>query len=181
MSWFPGKNARHIDLDRSNTEKIELEHSAARLFMRWYEFISGRKIRHIWHNRPRKPDVSCRLEGQRLDLEIAHLYGSSQDAMRLLGRHVNLQTRKRLLEQHKFIDVDERLIDALNRILLNKSHKTYHSQCVWLIIRNTHKAWDANRIRSLQNRILIPHVHPFEQIWMVADYQGKTGIVRLDS
>jgi hypothetical protein len=31
----------------------------------------------------------------------------------------------------------------------------------------------------LQHQITVPNIHPFEQIWIVADWQGKSGIVQL--
>ncbi len=56
--------------------------------MRLYQHKFGVKMQHIWHNEPAKPDVSCYLEQQRLDLEIAHLYGSEAEAMKILGREL---------------------------------------------------------------------------------------------
>ena len=80
-----------------NEEKIKLEHEAARLFMRLYEQRFGITMRHIWHNEPARPDVSCYYDNQRLDLEIAHLYGSEAEAMQILGRSLSLQTHQELL------------------------------------------------------------------------------------
>jgi len=165
--------------ESSSAEKIHLEHEAAKLFMRQYEKRTGHEIRHIWHNQPMRPDVSCVLEGQRLDLEIAHLYGSEQEAMKILKRALTEKTRAELQAQANFSDVDQRLLNALNRILLNKAQKRYKSKQVWLVIRNAHPAWTAKKITALQHRIQVPFEHPFEQIWMVADMQGKSGIVQL--
>ncbi|WP_340677942.1 hypothetical protein [Paraglaciecola sp.] len=133
-------SARLQEFDNSEQEKIALEHQAAKLFMHWYEHDTGKHIRHLWHNRPNKPDVSCRLEGQRLDLEIAHLYGSEQEAMALLGRALNELTRLELRELVSTSESDKRLLFALNRILANKSLKHYKSARVWLVIRNAHPA-----------------------------------------
>lgn len=163
----------------SENEKVFLEHEAAKLFMRWYEHDTGKHIRHLWHNRPTKPDASCQLEGQRLDLEIAHLYGSEQEAMQILGRELTSATRKELRALKLTSEPNKRLLNALNRILLNKSSKQYKSKKVWLVIRNAHPAWSKTQIKALQDRIDIPPSHPFEQIWIVGDMQGKTGIVRL--
>lgn len=162
----------------STEEKVELEHQAAKLFMRHYEQLTGQKIRHIWHNQPRKPDVSCRLKGERLDLEIAHLYGSEEEAMLILGRHLSDQTRQALHELQT-VSSDVRLLNALNRILRQKAIKRYQSGRVWLVIRNAHPAWSHNQIIALQHHIDVPQQHPFEQIWMVADWQGQSGIVQL--
>lgn len=163
----------------SEHEKIDLEHQAAKLFMRWYERNTGQEIRHIWHNRPIKPDVSCQFEGGRLDLEVAHLYGSEQEAMQILGRELSDVTLAALRALENVADPHARLLKALNRILENKSHKQYKTQRVWLVIRNAHPAWGADEIKALQHHIDVPANHPFEQIWMVGDFEGRSGIVQL--
>lgn len=166
-------------LKNSENEKIILEHQAAKLFMRWYELETGKAIRHLWHNRPTKPDVSCRFEGARLDLEVAHLYGSEQEAMQILNRELSDKTREELQILERDTEPESRLLAALNRILLNKSFKHYKTKRVWLIIRNAHPAWDKMQIQALQHCITVPAIHPFEQIWIVGDWEGKSGIVQL--
>ncbi|PKG99240.1 hypothetical protein [Paraglaciecola sp. MB-3u-78] len=167
------------ELNNSEHEKIVLEHQAAKLFMRWYEHDTGNPIRHLWHNRPAKPDVSCRFEGDRLDLEVAHLYGSEQEAMQILKRELSDQTRQELQALEKNTMPHGRLLTALNRILFNKSFKRYKTKRVWLVIRNAHPAWGKDQILALQHCISIPSTHPFEQIWIVGDWDGKSGIVQL--
>ncbi|CAM3518948.1 hypothetical protein [Parendozoicomonas haliclonae] len=163
----------------SEQEKVELEHEAAKLFMRWYEQQTGQKIRHIWHNQPRKPDVSCLLNDERLDIEIAHIYGSELEAMKLLGRHLDEKTRYELRLLEHVTDPHQRLVSALNRILNNKAGKTYTSNRVWLVLRNVNPGWSRDDIAGLQGEITVPARHPFEQIWIVGDKDGKTGIVQL--
>ena len=162
----------------SSEEKLALEHQAAKIFMRCYEKQAGQEIRHIWHNQPRKPDVSCKLEGEQLDLEIAHLYGSELEAMTILNRKISERT---LLEiQHQALeDIDQRLLCALQQILSNKATKYYESERVWLVIRNAHPDWSAAIISDQSNQLVIPDGHPFEQIWIIGDMEGKSGIVRL--
>lgn len=159
-------------------EKIKLEHEAARLFMRRWERHQGVPIRHIWHNRPDKPDVSCFLDGERLDLEIAHLYGTEAEAMAILGRNLSVTTQLELAELARS-DADTRLLQALNRILAIKAVKTYNSRRVWLVIRNANPHWSRPDIEALEHRIEVPGGHPFEQIWLVADMRADSGIVRL--
>jgi hypothetical protein len=165
-------------MSRAETEKIELEHDAAKLFMRWYEKQFHEHIRHIWHNQPAKPDVSCYLNGNRLDLEIAHLYGSEQEAMHLLGRSLDLKTKNELQALAKK-EPDDRLLSSLNRILASKALKHYRTERVWLVIRNAHPAWTVREIVALQHLIEVPENHPFEQIWIVGDMLGSSGIFRL--
>lgn len=159
-------------------EKIALEHDAARLFMRAWEGHTGVPIRHIWHNRPDKPDVSCFLDGERLDLEIAHLYGTEAEAMAILGRDLTPTTHQALAELERS-DTDIRLLRALNRILAAKALKTYTSNRVWLVIRNANPAWSRAEVEPLQHKIQVPDGHPFEQVWMVADMRADSGIVQL--
>ena len=161
----------------SEAEKVRLEHDAAKLFMRWYERNTGRQIRHIWHNTPIRPDTSCMLDGEKLDLEIAHLYGSEAEAMAILGRELSDKTRLEL--QQLDHAVDDRLLTALNKILQNKAQKHYASDRVWLVIRNAHPSWKRQDIKALEHKITVPDLHPFEKIWLVADFNGESGIVRL--
>lgn len=163
----------------SINEKLELEHQAAKYFMRCYEHDTGLSIRHLWHNRPNKPDVSCLLAGHRLDLEIAHLYGSEQEAMQILGRELSEKTRQELHDLETNTQTDQRLLKALNCILINKSHKQYKTNKVWLVIRNAHPAWDSKQIKDLLQCIDVPKHHPFEQIWLIGDWAAKSGIVQL--
>lgn len=163
----------------SERDKKNLEHEAARLFMRAYEKTFGHEIRHIWHNKPRKPDTSCLLEDEHLDLEIAHLYGSEAEAMVLLGKDLPERSKLDLHLLEESTDTNDRLLAALNLILENKSTKHYRSNRVWLVIRNTHPDWNAEVIKSMAPNIVIPTVHPFEQIWMVADMKGESGVLCL--
>ena len=156
-------------------EKVRLEHEAARLFMRLYQRRFGVSMRHIWHNEPAKPDVSCYLEQQRLDLEIAHLYGSEAEAMQLLGRELSPQTRDALAALQQ-IPVQERMLAALDRLIRQKAHKRYDSERVWLVIRNTHPTWHAQQLQGFRQQMTLPKAQPFEQIWLVADYRGEFGI-----
>jgi hypothetical protein len=159
-------------------EKIELEHQAARIFMRLYQHKFGIKMQHIWHNQPAKPDVSCYLEQQRLDLEIAHLYGSEAEAMKILGRELKGGTLDALQSLTQF-PVAERLLQALDRLIQNKAQKSYDSEKVWLVIRNAHPDWHAQELEQTPQLLQIPAQHPFEQIWLVADMTGQTGLVPL--
>lgn len=163
----------------SEEEKLKLEHDAAKLFMRQYEKSTGHHIRHIWHNQPKRPDVSCMLDGKRLDLEIAHLYGSSQEAVDILKQGITTNTKHELELQETIADTNERLIGALNAILKNKASKIYDSERVWLVIRNAHPTWNCQSALVAMDKIKIPSGYQFEQIWLVGDFKGESGIVRM--
>lgn len=162
----------------SSDEKLLLEHQAARYFMRAYQRRYAVKMQHIWHNKPMKPDVSCYLGGQRLDLEIAHLYGSELEAMHFLGRALSSETQEelRLLQQAPSA---ERLLLALARLIQSKARKSYDSQRVWLIIRNTNQSWQVGELIATLGLVHVPKGHPFEQIWLVPDLGAKMGLIRL--
>lgn len=165
-------------LSDSQREKLKLEHEAARLFMRLYEGCFQVPIRHIWHNEPKKPDVSCYLGPDQLDLEIAHLYGSEAEAMLLLGRDLGEHTWQYLRELN-LAQPDERLLTALNRLLASKAQKDYHSERVWLVIRNMNPLWTRDDFLRQLPQIHLPDGHAFEQVWLVADFRGETGLVRI--
>lgn len=82
----------------SDEEKRQLEHDAAKLFLRCYEQQQGIHMRNIWHNEPNKPDVSCYQENEQLDIEIAHLYASETEAMAVLGRPLSMQMQRDLAD-----------------------------------------------------------------------------------
>ena len=151
----------------SEEEKIRLEHEAAKLFMHRYEKQFGVPMRHIWHNEPRKPDVSCYLNGERLDLEIAHLYGSTEEAKQLLGRDLSPQTQKELDHLRKTAPA-HRMLEALSRVLQNKSQKCYESQKVWLVIRNLNPHWHTSEFANHLHLIQRPQQHPFQQMWLLS-------------
>ncbi|WP_404415932.1 hypothetical protein [Marinospirillum sp.] len=165
-------------LSDSEKEKIRLEHEAARLFMRLYESCYQVPIRHIWHNEPTKPDVSCYLNKEKLDLEIAHLYGSEVEAMLVLGRNLGEATL-RYLNELAATPPHERLLTALNRLLANKAEKNYHSEKVWLVIRNANPLWRKENFVQRMDAIHLPENHPFEEVWVVADFSGESGLVRI--
>lgn len=159
-------------------EKVDLEHQAARVFMRAWERKHDVPLRHIWHNKPNKPDVSCHLNGERLDLEIAHLYGSEVEAMAILGRELSATTHQALLDLMQE-DVHLRLLHALNRILFVKAQKHYKTRRVWLVIRNANPLWQNDDMLALRHHFTVPEDHPFEQIWMVTNLSNNSDILQL--
>ncbi|MCC5796821.1 MAG: hypothetical protein JJU48_05800 [Methylophaga sp.] len=165
-------------MNRNMQEKIELEHEAAKLFMRLFEKQTGIHMRHIWHNEPQQPDVSCYFDHQRLDIEIAHIYGSEEEARLILGKSASLRTLE-VLHELMNIPAEQRLLSALNAILESKSHKRYHSERVWLVLRNANPLWTRQEIEVNRHLVSIPEAHPFEQIWVVGDMRGESGIVQL--
>jgi len=172
-------------LNRSETVKRQLERDAARLFMRQYELEFATPMRDIWHNEPSKPDISCHLDGQSLDLEIAHLYASVSEA-KLLTREISEQVSPdddlkpsdkeleltRYLSELMAIDSRQRLNTALGHILQRKAEKHYDSERVWLVIRNASPIWQAKDFNACIP-LLSLQTNPFEEIWLLPDFNGQ--------
>nr|WP_243750688.1 hypothetical protein [Thiomicrorhabdus marina] len=150
--------------------------------MHRYERQFAVPMRHIWHNSPRKPDVSCYLDGKQLDLEIAHLYGSEEEAKQVLGRSLSARTKKALQHLQK-TPPTHRLLEALNQVLLSKSKKCYDSKKVWLVIRNLNPHWQTAEFAQHSHLIAQIDHHPFEQIWLLSnhDHGLECNILRLDA
>lgn len=165
-------------VNASEKEKIALEHQAAKLFLRLYEKQFNLPMRHIWHNQPSKPDVSCYQNDEKLDIEIAHLYGSEKEAMAILGRDLSNETKENL-SALLLEPIETRLTKALQRILANKALKHYDSNRVWLVIRNANPFWHNRDIQALQHHFTMPSPHPFEQVWIIGDMNGNSGLTQL--
>ena len=71
------------------------------------------------------------------------------------------------------------LLQALDKLISNKAQKSYDSEKVWLVIRNAHPDWHAEELEQTPHLLQIPPKHPFEQIWLIGDMQGQSGILAL--
>lgn len=179
-------------LNRSKSLKRKIERDAARYFLRWFESLYQIPMRNIWHNEPSKPDISCHLDGEPLDLEIAHLYASASEA-KILTQEIILQTQgteaavnasdKELELLNYLADLVEmdsklRLETALTRLLTNKAKKTYDSPRVWLVIRNASPLWKSKEFERCIEGFNMPK-NPFEQIWLLPEFDGSEPPIRI--
>jgi hypothetical protein len=179
-------------LNRSESLKRKIERDAARYFLRWFESLYQIPMRNIWHNEPSKPDISCHLDGEPLDLEIAHLYASASEA-KILTQEIILQTQgteaavnandKELELLNYLADLVEmdsklRLETALTRLLTNKAEKTYDSPRVWLVIRNASPLWKSKEFEQCIEGFNMPK-NPFEQIWLLPEFDGSEPPIRI--
>lgn len=166
-------------MNHADNEKRKLEEQASRIFCQWYARHYHCNMRFSHSNSPAKPDTTCLLDGHPIDIEIAHLYGSQQEAMQILGKELDQTTLDELDQMNQSSDPHQRLLNALNRILFNKAQKHYDSASPWLVIRNAHPAWQANDIRQQCQHIQLLNQHPFSHIWIIGDWQGYSGVVPL--
>lgn len=164
---------------KSEKEKLRLEERATKAFIHAYEQQFHQHIVFLRHNTPAKPDVSCLLSGVEIDFEIAHLYGSEEEAMAHLGRDIPEDTLQELRVMDASQSPEKRLIHALNRLIDKKSQKFYDSDNVWLVICNTHPFWRVLDGPSFKQELTIPNSMIFAQIWLINDIAGEDGIVSL--
>lgn len=157
----------------SDVEKQQLEHDAAKLFLRCYEQQTGIHMRHIWHNEPNRPDVSCYQGSEKLDIEVAHLYASETEAMAVLGRPLSMQMQQDLADMAQQ-PCAKRLKAALGRLLKQKATKRYYSKRTWLLIRNASTIWHKADFEAQISNTNLPDSHQFEQVWLLCDfYHGE--------
>ena len=166
-------------MSQSEIEKRQLEEQAAKLFCQWYSQSQTTPMEFLHLNDPSRPDTTCALGQETVDIEIAHLYGTQQDAMQILGKDLDSKVSEELATLEQTTSTAQRLLHALNRILYNKAQKHYDSERVWLVIRNAHPAWQAQDIRQHCQQIQLATEHPFQQIWILGDWQGNSGAVKI--
>jgi hypothetical protein len=179
-------------LNRSESIKRQLERDAAKHFLRLYEQQHHTPMRDISHNEPSKPDISCHLDGQALDLEIAHLYANSSEAkiltreiiQQVQGQSASIAASDKELELLTYLsdlvemNSQQRLVTALTRILNSKGRKTYDSPRVWLVIRNASPLWQAKDFHQCMQYFHVPE-NPFEQIWLLPEFDGSEAPIQL--
>ena len=90
------------------------------------------------------PDTKCDFDGNVMFIEVAHLYGITSDAKRLLGRtgksYPSVMERKRA----RFTPLRVRIGQKFVEILQQKCKKTYATDSVWLLIRNANPLWSCS-------------------------------------
>jgi hypothetical protein len=177
--FIPSNHQNSASLNASADDKAAWERQAAEVFIQWYNEKFEDQLTFIRNNQPAKPDVSCMLNNKRVDIEIAHLYGTEQEAMSILGKALSEHTKSALALLKESSTAEQRLLKALNRILEQKSHKHYDSSHTWLVIRNAHPRWNAEKIKAVGDKIVFSQSHPFEQIWIVGDLHAQSGVVRI--
>lgn len=184
-------DVRHDDegnpLSYSDSEKRRLEREAARLFMRAYEQQFHQPMRHIWHNEPAKPDISCYLGGAPLDLEIAHLYANEREARIASGdlpgskHHEHYHGDEHLwayLAELASMDSSRKLHTSLSHILNSKGRKHYNTSRCWLVIRNASPLWGQQDFLQVIPHLTVPP-SPFEKIWILSDFRGTDPLLQL--
>ena len=129
---------------------------------------------------PPEPDAWCLLNGKELGVEVAHLYGTGQDAERLTKpdqqhRRNPLTEEERILNRIK--PFRKRVLAPLNDILRDKAEKQYRRSPVWLLVRNMFPLWLVQDFEQHKDEIAVPEYSPFQHIWLLGEHDG--GLLRL--
>lgn len=163
-----------------NSEKIDLEAAALNQFSESLAVLWG-EARFAFHELrdPPEPDGLCSFDGLPLHVEVGHFYGTPTDAKHLLGRTGKSAPTPEEKLLSSLIPLDTRLLFPLNRLLTDKSTKTYQTSRVWLLIRSAFPIWSLNDFEEHQAHIFIPSEHPFEQIWLLCGPRASFGVLRL--
>ena len=166
-------------MNHSIEEKRQWEKQAIEVFIDWFRTSGHLPLSFVSQNLPSKPDVTCMLGDEKVDIELAHLYGSQQDAIRILGKSVTNKMIDELEQMERQPSVEQRILHALNRILENKSHKHYDSENTWLVIRNAFPNWQCADFLHHLSRVCVPAHHPFKRIWLIGDLRAESGAIKL--
>ena len=159
-------------------EKRRLELYAAIYFIAAYRRHTAEWMTLIDIAEPPEPDFVIRRRGTSLGLEIAHLFGSERDARALLARPQEAELDHEARIQHAMVPLSDRLPADLGRILAQKATKMY-ARPTLLMVRNAYPLWGRQGFLDVFDRIPIPKSHPFEEIWLLCDDTGRSGLLRL--
>jgi len=122
-----------------------------------------------------EPDILAVRNGHNIGVEVATLYSSDYDAARLLGR-IDDEDFKDELQKETMIPL-ERVYPRLTNLIAGKQEKEYSVSLLWLVIRN------AFPLFAKQDFLCVADSYDrgqFQEIWLVCDRSGSSGILRLD-
>jgi len=162
-------------------EKEALEESAVLEFCNAYKEAEHGEISFIRSLQPPYPDTLCIKNGTELHIEVGHIYGTIGDTKLLLGREGNSAPSTQELSLSTMLPLNKRFIYPLNSLLAKKSKKNYKGNSIWLIIRSGNLLWNRDEFEKHINEILLPNIHPFDQIWLLCGPRSDFGIMRLDN
>lgn len=145
---------------QEQTEKKDLERQAIQLFVQIYNCNHDSKYRLLYMQE--RPDSVLEAgQGNRLGMEITHLFYDSDEAKKLLGRS---KSKKDVTKS------PEKLIDELNELISRKESKKklYSSDYpISLLIRNMSPLYTMSDFIAASEHIYKPN-HVFEDVWFLA-------------
>ncbi len=162
------------DLD----DKKQLEFYAVLYFIR-----DQRKNHRRWlifqeFSEPPNPDAYCLLNGERVGIEVTHLFADNHAAGKAQNKAIPPRNPQKSPRPAAPPSPRPGLPHELNRLLDDKARHHYGNR-TWLVIRNTDPVWRKQDFEQYRDDIIIPGRHAFEEIWLVCDPQGASGTMRL--
>ena len=161
------------------SEKTELEKHAVLEFCKAYKEQYGETVTYVGQCAPPLPDTRCNLNGKTIFIEVAHLYGKTSDAKKLLGRKGRASPRPDEEKQARFTPLHIRIGNELAGILQQKFKKTYADDSVWLVVRNANPLWDSTDFKSYLSGFKVPPDSPFKKIWLLCGPAAESGVLEL--
>ena len=122
-------------------QKDNLEYYAVNNFITEYNRTHKRLLFFISQCKPPKPDIICRHHKREIGVEIAHTYGTGEEAAVRLGNRNSYDFPDKVHRKRRIIPVNFRALDSLNKILLKKATREYELSHIWLVIRNAFPLW----------------------------------------
>ena len=161
------------------SEKTDLEKSAVIEFCKAYNKQYPGRLTYVEQCQPPFPDTRCTLSGQDIYIEVAHLYGPTSDAKRLLGREGHSYPSSADQKQVRLTPLNIRIGRKFLETLQDKCDKTYKTDLAWLLIRNANPLWTYSDFQSYLVDIKIPSRHPFQRMWLLCGRGEDSGIIDL--
>lgn len=121
---------------------------------------------------PPEPDCLCILDGQKLYVEVTHLYRSDNEARQLLGRKSDRAEKL----YTSSLPIDTVLIYRINKIICKKSSKNYQkrqSRCIWLLIRSAFPLWRCNDFKKVTSQFIFPETNQFDEIFLLCHQSNE--------
>ncbi|HYA43244.1 MAG TPA: hypothetical protein VEF34_18220 [Syntrophobacteraceae bacterium] len=164
-----------------NKQKHNLEYHAVLSFIAEYNRTRKRHIHFICQCEPPMPDTLCRLGDKQIGVEVAHTYGTGEEAATRLGNLDMKDFPDKVHRGRRIIPISIRALRSLNDILAKKANAKYQFSPTWLLVRNGFFHFSLTDYCKSKGEILVPHGHPFEKIWLLCDERsiGPKGMMRL--
>lgn len=142
-------------------EKQLLENAACQCFLETHNRLHQTHFELLEH--ADKPDFLVRdsQSGEKIGIEVTHLYFDGREAQMLLGRRPN--------ESHGVMTLDQS-IPQLNELLYEKARSAVQYDFrgrLFLLVRVASPIFDKNDFEMYQDDISSPSPNCFDQIWLL--------------
>ena len=162
-------------------QKDNLEYYAVINFISEYNRTHKRQLHFVQQAKPPKPDLICLHNKKEIGIEVAHTYGSGEEAAIRLGNRNSEDFPEAIHRKRRITPVNIRALNSLNTIMAKKVDKKYEVSPMWLLIRNGFPLWSLSDYQNYKENIFIPKETPFHQIWLLCDENSVKphGIMRI--